>query len=84
MEAKAKAEIEAKAEALAEAKAEALAEAKAEALAEAKAEALAEAKIEQELKQKDIDNARKLKAMNIPTENIVEITGLSLEQINSL
>ncbi len=77
-------QAEAKAE-QAEAKAE-QAEAKAE-QAEAKAEQ-AEAKAEQaeaKLRQKDIDTARKLKAMNIMTaEQIAEATGLSEEQIRTL
>ena len=63
-----------------EAKAEAD-EAKAEA-EEAKAEA-EEAKAK--LKQKDIDTARKLKAMNVMTiEQIAEATGLTAEEIEDL
>ena len=62
-----------------EAKAEAD-EAKAEA-EEAKAEA-EEAKAK--LKQKDIDTARKLKAINIPATQIAEITSLTIEQIEAL
>lgn len=92
-EAKAKAEeminqAEAKAEAKAEekikqAKAEVEeAEAKAE-QAEAKAEQ-AEAKLKQELKQKDIDTARKLKAISLPSTQIAEVTGLTIEEIDAL
>jgi len=71
---------------IAEAKAEAE-EAKAEA-EEAKAEA-EEAKAEAEeakamLKQKDIDTARKLKAINLPATQIAEITGLTIEQVEAL
>ena len=36
------------------------------------------------LKQKDIDTARKLKAINIPATKIAEITGLTIEQIEAL
>jgi predicted transposase/invertase (TIGR01784 family) len=89
--------VEAKREAertIAEAKAE-VAEAKREAeraieetkteAAEAKAEVVeAKAKVEAKLKQKDIDTARKLKELSLPFEQIAEITGLTLEQIEAL
>ena len=78
--------VEAKRE-VAEAKREAeraIEEAKTEA-AEAKAEvAEAKAKVEAKLKQKDIDTARKLKELSLPFEQIAEITGLTLEQIEAL
>jgi predicted transposase/invertase (TIGR01784 family) len=78
--------VEAKREVV-EAKREAertIAEAKAE-VAEAKAEvAEAKAKVEVKLKQKDIDTARKLKELSLPFEQIAEITGLTLEQIEAL
>ena len=78
--------VEAKRE-VAEAKREAeraIEEAKTEA-AEAKAEvAEAKAKVEVKLKQKDIDTARKLKELSLPFEQIAEITGLTLEQIEAL
>ena len=51
--------------------------------AEAKAEQV-EAKLEQELKQKDIDTARKLKAISLPSTQIAEVTGLTIEQIEAL
>ena len=47
----------------------------------------AEAKVEEaeaKLKQKDVDTARKLKAINLPATQIAEITGLSIEQIEAL
>ena len=50
-------------------------------IAEAKAEA-EEAKAM--LKQKDIDTARKLKAINLPATQIAEITGLTIEQVEAL
>ena len=53
---------------------------------EAKAEE-AEAKTkeaEAKLKQKDIDVARKLKAMNLTSEQIAEATGLTVEQIEAI
>jgi predicted transposase/invertase (TIGR01784 family) len=89
--------VEAKREAertIAEAKAE-VAEAKREAeraIEEAKTEtaeakagvAEAKAKVEAKLKQKDIDTARKLKELSLPFEQIAEITGLTLEQIEAL
>ena len=55
------------------------------AVAEAKVEA-AEAKVEaEEGKKKVLDTARKLKAMNVMApEQIAEITGLALEQVNGL
>ena len=75
----AKAEVE-------EAKAE-VEEAKAE-VEEAKAETeQAKAETEQAkamLKQKDIDTARKLKALHLPITQIAEITGLTVEQIDAL
>ena len=78
--------VEAKRE-VAEAKREAeraIEEAKTEA-AEAKAEVVeAKAKVEAKLKQKDIDTARKLKELSLPFEQIAEITGLTLEQIEAL
>ena len=48
--------------------------------------AIADAKEEAKslLKQKDIDTARKLKAINIPTTKIAETTGLTIEQIEAL
>jgi predicted transposase/invertase (TIGR01784 family) len=57
-------------------------------IAEAKAE-IEEAKAEAEeakamLKQKDIDTARKLKAINLPATQIAEITGLTIEQVEAL
>ncbi len=61
-------------------------EAKAEEMikqAKAKAEE-AKAKLEQELKQKDIDTARKLKAISLPSTQIAEVTGLTIEQIEAL
>ena len=83
-EAEAKAEVaKAKAEE-AEAKAEE-AEAKAEE-AEAKAE-VAKAKAEEaeaKLQQKETDIARKLKAMNLPPEQIAAATGLTVEQIEAI
>lgn len=36
------------------------------------------------LKQKDIDTAHKLKAINIPATKIAEITGLTIEQVEAL
>lgn len=57
-----------------------LEQAKAEA-EEAKAEA-EEAKAK--LKQKDIDTALKLKSINIPSTQIADITGLTIEQIEAL
>ena len=51
--------------------------------AEAKLEQV-EAKLKQELMQKDIDTACKLKSMNIPIEQIAEVTGLSIVQIETL
>jgi predicted transposase/invertase (TIGR01784 family) len=45
----------------------------------------AEAKAKDKLKQKDIDTARKLKAMNVMTiEQIAEATGLTVEEIEAL
>ena len=48
--------------------------------------AIADAKEEAKslLKQKDIDTARKLKAINLPAIQIAEITGLSTEQVEAL
>ena len=41
--------------------------------------------VKEQLKQKDIDTARKLKAMNVMTiEQIAEATGLTTEQIKAL
>ena len=51
------------------------------AIAEAKAEA-DEAK--SQLKQKDNDTARKMKAKGFSTEDIAEITGLTAEEIEAL
>ncbi len=73
-------EIEAhKEEAIAEGKAQGLAQG----LAEGKAQGLVEGRAEG-VKEEKLLNAKKMKSMGYPIEDIVEITGLSKEEINKL
>ena len=60
-----------------------LAKGKAEGRAEGKAEGRAEGRVEG-MQQKNLENARKMKAKGYPTQDIAEITGLSPEQIMKL
>lgn len=58
-------------------------EGRAEGREEGREEGRAEGRAEGELKAK-IESARKMKAMNFPTETICQITGLSLEEIKDI
>ena len=73
----------AKEEAQAEGRAIGLAEGRAEGLAVGRAEGLAERKVKGKT-EANIENAKKMKTMNLPTETIHEITGLSFEEIEKL
>jgi predicted transposase/invertase (TIGR01784 family) len=77
--AKKEAAAEGRAEGLAEGKAKGLAEGKAEGLAEGKSEGLAEGE-----RKKALEMAAKLKARNIPIEEIAVITDLSIAEIEKL
>lgn len=74
---------EGRAEGLAEGRAEGLAEGRAEGLAEGRAEGLAEGLAEGRLQEK-LDTARKLTAINLPVETIMQVTGLSADELANL
>ena len=75
------------AEGLAEGRAEGLAKGRTEGLAEGHAEGLAKGRTEglaEGIEQANRQNARSMKAKGIPVDLIAEITGLSVQEINSL
>ena len=76
-----------RAEGLAEGRAEGLAKGRTEGLAEGHAEGLAKGRTEglaEGIEQANRQNARSMKAKGIPVDLIAEITGLSVQEINSL
>jgi predicted transposase/invertase (TIGR01784 family) len=73
----------AKVEAKAEGKAEGLAQGKAEGLAQGKAEGLAQGKAEGKA-ETNVENARKMKAKGFALADISDITGLPIEEIETL
>ena len=78
---------EGRAEGLAEGRAEGLAKGRTEGLAEGHAEGLAKGRTEglaEGIEQANRQNARSMKAKGIPVDLIAEITGLSVQEINSL
>lgn len=78
---------EGRAEGLAEGRAEGLAKGRTEGLAEGHAEGLAKGRTEglaEGIEQANRQNARNMKAKGIPVDLIAEITGLPVQEINSL